>query len=80
MRTEISESLTTLEALIQRLPELEPEERQWTAAAELEAAGAAEAAALRRELEAAKAKLEGMYRAHAQCAEAALQQPAPGVE
>jgi hypothetical protein len=74
MRKEVTESLTTLESLIQELPDLSssPENKQWQEAAELEAAGEEEAVTLEKELQAAKHKLDLLYSAHGALADASL--------
>jgi hypothetical protein len=74
MRKEVTESLTSLESLIQQLPDLSnsPESKQWQEAAALEAAGEEEAATLEKELKAAQQKLEALYSAHGALADASL--------
>ncbi|KAL4518662.1 hypothetical protein Ndes2437B_g00749 [Nannochloris sp. 'desiccata'] len=74
MRKEINESLTSLESLIQQLPDLSsiPESTQWQEAAGLEAAGENEAATLEKELQTAKQKLHLLYNAHGALADASL--------
>ena len=74
MRKEVTESLTTLETLIEQLPDLSntPESKQWQEAAELEAASKEEAETLEKELQAAKAKLDTLYSAHGALADASL--------
>jgi hypothetical protein len=74
MRKEVTESLTSLETLIQQLPDLSssPEKKQWQEAAALETAGEEEAATLEKELQLAKQKLESLYSAHGALADTAL--------
>lgn len=74
MRKEVNESLTSLESLIQQLPDLSsiPESRQWQEAAELEAADEHEVATLEKELQAAKQNLNLLYDAHGALADASL--------
>lgn len=74
MRTEILDSLKTLESLIKSLPDgkTTEESTQWQEAARLEAEDAAQTGALRVELETARAKIDAMYSAHGQLATVAL--------
>lgn len=74
MRKEVNESLTSLESLIQQLPDLSsvPESRQWQEAAELEAADEREAATLEKKLQEAKQNLNLLYNAHGSLADASL--------
>ena len=75
MREEVTDSLTTLESLIKRLPDLgkEPESKQWDEAAELEEAGQNESMLLDSELDAAERTMNRLYRAHGELSDAALE-------
>lgn len=75
MREEVTSSLTTLESLIQRLPDLgkEPEDRQWDEAAKLEAEAKEQSELLKIELAAAQKAMNSLYRAHGELADVALE-------